>query len=73
MNDELQAYINEVKVEQNRLFLQLQEIILRLYPNAEIVSSYKIPKYKVDAGWVSLGYWKGGVSIHERSTSHSRI
>ena len=70
MNREVQLYIDTVTDERNQLFLKLQGIILRLYPKAEMCISYKIPKYKVDAGWVSLGYWKGGVSLYTNGQHH---
>ncbi|MFW9934261.1 MAG: DUF1801 domain-containing protein [Candidatus Thorarchaeota archaeon] len=68
--EEIQSYIDEVVDERKMLFKKLQAMIMRLYPNAQARLSYKIPTYKVESGWVALGYWKGGVSVYTNNPSH---
>jgi uncharacterized protein YdhG (YjbR/CyaY superfamily) len=64
MNSEVERFIDAIPDDRRPLFDQLQEIILGMYPEADIVISYGVPTYRAKSGWVSLGYWKGGVSIY---------
>ncbi len=64
MNEGVQRYIDAVQDERRSLFDMLQALILRLYPDAEVVLSYQVPTYKVKRGWVALGYWRQGVSLY---------
>ncbi len=70
INPDVQQYIDAVQDERRPLFDRLQALILDLYPDAEVVLSYKIPTYRVRPGWVALGYWKGGVSIYTNGPHH---
>jgi uncharacterized protein YdhG (YjbR/CyaY superfamily) len=63
-SDEVKRYIEAVQDERRPLLEKLQALILGLYPDAEVVISYKIPTYKTPSGWAGLGYWKGGVSVY---------
>jgi len=64
MNTEVQAYIDSVADARRELFLKLHDIIQQNFPEAAGKISYQIVGYKVKNGWVYLGYWKQGVSIH---------
>ncbi|MFX1575867.1 MAG: hypothetical protein ACFFCF_01700 [Promethearchaeota archaeon] len=68
--DEIQRYIDEVVDERKTPFERFQAVIMRLYPNAQARLSYKIPTYKVESGWVALGYRKGGVLVYTNNTGH---
>ena len=63
-------YIDAVQDERRQLFDTLQTMIMDLYPDADVVMSYKIPTYKVKPGWVALGYWKNGVSLYTNGPHH---
>ena len=64
MDQAVQSYIDAIPESKRPLFDRLQSLILELYPDAEIVMSYKIPTYKVGRRRVFLGLWKNGVSLH---------
>ena len=64
MTREVQLYIESVADGRRGLFERLQAMVLGLYPEAAATISYQIPKYKAGSGWVSLGYWKEGVSVY---------
>ncbi len=61
----VQNYIDAIPETHRSLFDRLQ-LILELYPDAEIMISYGIPTYKVGRRKrsVYLGLWKNGVSLH---------
>ncbi|HEY3116345.1 MAG TPA: DUF1801 domain-containing protein [Chloroflexota bacterium] len=64
MDPAVQAYIAAIPESKRSLFDRLQTVILGLYPDADILISYKIPTYKVGPKRVYLGLWKDGVSLH---------
>ena len=64
MDERVQRFINEIPADKKPMFNELQELILSMYPNAEITISYGVPTYKTGTGWVALGDWKGGVSVY---------
>lgn len=70
MNDDIQQIIASGSAEQQTLFNRLQSLILALYPGARTVIYYRLPTYKSDAGQVSLGYWKDGVSLYTTSPAN---
>ena len=70
MDEAVQGYVDAIPAGQRPLFDRLQSLILELYPEAEVVISYQIPTYKAKAGRVSLGLWKGGVSLYTTDPRH---
>ena len=70
MNKEVQRYVDAVPDERRPLFDKLHELIIDLYPSAEVVMSYQIPTYRAKSGWVALGYWKDGVSLYTNGAHH---
>jgi len=64
VNDDVQRFIELVPIDRRPLFDMLQATILRLYPDATVTLSYRVPTYRTKSGWVALGYWKGGVSLY---------
>jgi len=64
MNEDVIRFIESIPTEHRTQFDELQALILRLYPQAEVVLSYHVPTYRVKSGWVALGYRKGGVSLY---------
>ncbi len=64
MNPEVQTYFEAAPEAFKPLFLRFQNLILQLYPQAEITLSYKIPTYRYGRGWVALGFRKDGVSLY---------
>jgi hypothetical protein len=68
MDAEMTAYINSVSDERRQLYARLEGLVHELYPEAELVKSYGIPKYQIKTGGIFLNYWKGGVSMHGGGT-----
>jgi uncharacterized protein YdhG (YjbR/CyaY superfamily) len=66
---DIQEYIKSGSADQRKLYAQLEEIILELYPRAAIAISYGVPTYGTKPGRVGLGYWKEGVSFFPYSGS----
>ena len=64
MNDEVQRFVDAIPADRRAQFDELHALILRLYPEAEVVLWFHVPTYRVKTGWVALGYWKGGVSLY---------
>jgi uncharacterized protein YdhG (YjbR/CyaY superfamily) len=69
----VRRYVDAIPAEQRPLFDRLQALILDLYPDAEIVISYQVPTYKARGGRVSLGLWKGGVSLYTTGPQYIEV
>jgi len=48
----------------------LSDLILSLYPNAEVSMKYKMPTFSIDAGWVAIANQKNYVSLYTCSAQH---
>ena len=70
MNDEVRRYVKAVSGQRRALFEELERLIKSIYPNAEVVMSYRIPTYRAKSGWVGLGYWKDGISLYTDGPEH---
>lgn len=70
MDKEVQQYVEAVPEERKPLFDKLHTLILGLYPDAEIVMSYKIPTYKAKSGWVALANQKQYVSLYTNDENY---
>ncbi len=60
----VQDYVDSIASEHRPLFDRLHQLILRLYPEATVVISYRMPTYKVGKGRLHVGSWKHGVSLY---------
>jgi uncharacterized protein YdhG (YjbR/CyaY superfamily) len=70
VNKEVKRFFDGVPKDRRPLVMQLHEMILTLYPETEPVLWYRMPTYRARAGWVALGYWKGGASIYTSCPQH---
>jgi len=70
MDKEVQSYVDAVPEERKPLFDKLRALIVGLYPNAEVVMSYRIPTYRAKSGWVALANQKHYVSLYTNSERH---
>ena len=64
MNPDIQAYFDTVTDERYDKLLELRELIVSMYPEAEEKITYKIPKYILPSGNIAIGYRKDGVSLY---------
>ncbi len=70
MDEEVQRFIDSVPYDRRPLFGRLRTMIERLFPDASVKLSYGVPTYKIESGWVALGYWRGGVSLYTNGSHH---
>ena len=70
MTSEFRRYLAAIPKDKKRFFLRLHDLILGLYPDAEVGLSYQIPTYRAKSGWVALGHGKRGVSLYTNGPSH---
>ena len=64
MDGEVRAYVDGIPAAHRPLFDRLHELILRLYPQAEVSLAYKMPTYRVGDRRIHLAAWRHGVSIY---------
>ena len=66
----LNSYL-EALPEARRIKLQrLADLIISLYPSAEVSMKYKMPTFTIDAGWVAIANQKNYVSLYTCSAQH---
>jgi uncharacterized protein YdhG (YjbR/CyaY superfamily) len=65
----VRKYVQAVSDERRALFDDLEQIVLEMYPDAEIAIAYGVPTYGTKPARVGLGYWKEGVSFYPYSGS----
>jgi len=64
MNTIAEQYMNKGEIEQRVMFEKLHNLIVSLYPDAELKISFGILMHKMGKAWVALGYRKDGVSLY---------
>ncbi len=57
-------YLASVPADRQALFRRLHALIVELYPHVRVDLSYRMPTYRVDAGWVALANQKHYVSLY---------
>lgn len=67
---EVDRYFSEVPVDRQALVRQLHELILGLYPDAQVDLSHKMPTYRAKDGWVALANQKRYVSLYTCGAHH---
>lgn len=70
MNEEVRAFVEAIPADRRAQFDELQALVLRLYPEADVVLWFRVPTYRVKTGWVALGYRKEGVSLYTNGPHH---
>jgi uncharacterized protein YdhG (YjbR/CyaY superfamily) len=70
MKREVRSYLAAVPKERKPLVNRLHELIVELYPDAEIDMSYRMPTYKAEEGWVALANQKQYVSLYTCGAHH---
>jgi hypothetical protein len=70
MDEKVQHYLDAVPAERRPLFEAVRTLILELYPDAQVLIWYGLLTFRAGAGWVALGFWKGGVSLYTNSPAH---
>jgi len=70
MNGDIKAYINSIPDPRLERFLSIHKLILKLYPDANVDMSYKMPTYRAGEGWVALVNQKSYISLYTCGESH---
>jgi len=70
VNRDVQRYLETVPDERKPLVERLHGLITRLYPEAEIDMSYRMPTYKAKGSWVALANQKSYVSLYTCGAHH---
>ena len=73
MNPDVQRFIGNIPADHKPDFMRLHDLILEMYPDAQLVISYGVPTFKTPKGWVALGHWKGGVSVYPRGRRNTDV
>jgi hypothetical protein len=58
IDEDAKAYLASVPRGRTAAVSILHEIIMGLYPDAEVTMGYKMPTYRVGAGWVAIANQK---------------
>jgi uncharacterized protein YdhG (YjbR/CyaY superfamily) len=64
MDADALEYIEAITPEHRPLFDRINRLVFGLYPEAEVVLSYKMPTYKVGRKRLYVGVWKHGLSFY---------
>ena len=70
MNDDVRAYLEALPEERRARVDALHDLVLRLFPDAVVDMSYKMPTYRVGDGWVAIANQKRYVSLYTCSAAH---
>ena len=70
MTGEVEDYIKAIPEGRSKRFNTLHELIIRLYPEAEVSMDYKMLTYRHRDGWVALANQKNYISLYTCSYDH---
>ena len=70
VNRDVQRYLDSIPDDRKALVETLHELIIGLYPHAEIDMSYRMPTYKAKGSWVALANQKSYVSLYTCGAHH---
>ncbi len=63
-DEAVRRYIDAIAPAHRPLFDRLDRLVRRLYPEADLVLSYRMPTYKVGRRRLHIGVWKHGISLY---------
>jgi hypothetical protein len=64
LDDAVRGYIDAIDLAYRRLFDRVHDLILDVYPQADVALSYKMPTYTVGRRRIHVGVWRHGVSLY---------
>jgi len=67
---EVDTYIKLIPQDRLDRFMSIHELIMRLYPDATVDMSYRMPTYRIGDGWIALANQKQYISLYTCSASH---
>ena len=66
----IDLYLKSVPKQRLERYTSIHKLIMRLYPDAQVDMSYKMPTYRHGEGWVALANQKNYISLYTCSESH---
>ena len=63
-------YIQSISDQRLDRYMSIHNLILKLYPDAFVDMSYKMPTYKAGDGWVALANRNNYISLYTCGASH---
>jgi hypothetical protein len=70
MHQDVQKYFDAVPEDRRPLFNKLHELILSLYPKADVLIWFGMPTYRAKCGWVAIANQRNFVSLYTNSPDH---
>ncbi len=70
MKPEVEAYFYAIPAARQEVVATLHQMIMQLYPQAELDMQYRMPTYHVDTGWVAVANQKHYVSLYTCGYHH---
>jgi len=70
MDQAVEQYFNQLTGLRRERLLALHNLVLALYPGADIDLGYRMPTYRVDQGWVALAGQKNHISLYTCGYHH---
>lgn len=67
---DVDLYIDSIPTQRLERFMSIHNLIMRLYPDAVVDMSYRMPTYRHGDGWVALANQKNYISLYTCSESH---
>lgn len=64
MDPDVRAYVDAIPSYRRALFDRLHGLILEVFPDVEVVLSYRIPTYVLGGRRLHVGAWKHGLSAY---------
>lgn len=63
-------YIQSIPDQRLDRYKSIHNMIMKLYPDATVDMSYRMPTYKAGDGWVALANQKNYISLYTCGASH---
>lgn len=73
MNPGITVYFDDIADERKERFNILHSLIIKLYPDAVLDRSYKMPTYRVGDGWVALANQKNYIPLYACGYHHIEL
>jgi len=70
VDKEVRRYLDTVSQDRKPIVEKLHNLIVGLYPRAQVDMSYRMPTYKVKDGWVAIANQKRYVSLYTCGAHH---
>jgi len=67
---EVDTYIKLIPQDRLDRFMSIHKLIMRLYPDATVDMSYRMPTYRIGDGWIALANQKQYISLYTCGASH---